>query len=579
MAEQATIRIDAETAQARASVRGLEEGLDDVSVSATQADQAVSGVIDPSDIAAVEAMSSRADELGDELDSTSSSAARARLDLGLLSTSTGAVDTRLIGLLGTLGALNAVLATYVASLGAAGAAGVALSAKFGPTQDRFTQVKAQARGAAQELGKAFAPAARTAANAAEGLFAVLAENAGAIEGFADDLGPLLQSAGGPFGGIIGGFRALAARGRAEDGMGLQARQNRLLRRRNTALDVGDALRAAGAPEPQVLKAQISRLQKARDEFLKYAETLTGEKRDQAEQSLRAITQEIQRLQAESSGLGQTAPAVESAFGVMDASQGQRGTVRVPSAGPRPGLPGSSGGAFDEIVSPALSEFRSFRTASQQGLLSPLQRAQRQAGALRSAMMRLLRQGVSPTSAEFRVLRQRWADASAEANRLQQSTDDTNRALERGIRAATQLGTTLVRAFQRGEVSAQTLLSTVLQLAGSLVSTANPAAGAGLSGFGRIIGAFQHGGRVDTPLQVVGERGPELAALPQGTQVQSTADSRKALGTDLLARKMDALIARVDTLEVRISASETEQSVSTVEAEEERMGAREYSPTS
>lgn len=41
--------------------------------------------------------------------------------------------------------------------------------------------------------------------------------------------------------------------------------------------------------------------------------------------------------------------------------------------------------------------------------------------------------------------------------------------------------------------------------------------------------FANGGVVDSPLQVVGERGPELVSLPQGSRVHSNRDSRKMLG--------------------------------------------------
>lgn len=46
--------------------------------------------------------------------------------------------------------------------------------------------------------------------------------------------------------------------------------------------------------------------------------------------------------------------------------------------------------------------------------------------------------------------------------------------------------------------------------------------------GSIVGALQSGGVVRTPLQVVGERGPELAALPMGTRVSSAADTRSMM---------------------------------------------------
>ena len=44
-----------------------------------------------------------------------------------------------------------------------------------------------------------------------------------------------------------------------------------------------------------------------------------------------------------------------------------------------------------------------------------------------------------------------------------------------------------------------------------------------------IGLFAEGGVVNTPLQIVGEKGPELVNLPRGSRVHSNADSRKMVG--------------------------------------------------
>ena len=51
---------------------------------------------------------------------------------------------------------------------------------------------------------------------------------------------------------------------------------------------------------------------------------------------------------------------------------------------------------------------------------------------------------------------------------------------------------------------------------------------GLGGLGGLLGFHQAGGIVRTPLQIVGERGPELAALPAGSRVFSNAQSRQML---------------------------------------------------
>jgi len=50
----------------------------------------------------------------------------------------------------------------------------------------------------------------------------------------------------------------------------------------------------------------------------------------------------------------------------------------------------------------------------------------------------------------------------------------------------------------------------------------------LGQLGGLINAFDDGGVVDTPLQVVGESGPELAALPQGTRVSTARETERML---------------------------------------------------
>ena len=44
--------------------------------------------------------------------------------------------------------------------------------------------------------------------------------------------------------------------------------------------------------------------------------------------------------------------------------------------------------------------------------------------------------------------------------------------------------------------------------------------------GKLLGFYQTGGVVNKPIQIVGEKGPEIAALPRGTRVYNNADSRR-----------------------------------------------------
>ena len=48
--------------------------------------------------------------------------------------------------------------------------------------------------------------------------------------------------------------------------------------------------------------------------------------------------------------------------------------------------------------------------------------------------------------------------------------------------------------------------------------------------GKKLGLFAKGGTVNTPLQIVGEEGPELVALPQGSRIRTASQTRKALST-------------------------------------------------
>jgi len=47
--------------------------------------------------------------------------------------------------------------------------------------------------------------------------------------------------------------------------------------------------------------------------------------------------------------------------------------------------------------------------------------------------------------------------------------------------------------------------------------------------GMIMGSHAKGGIVKTPMQIVGEKGPELVTLPRGSRVHSNAESRKMMG--------------------------------------------------
>lgn len=140
----------------------------------------------------------------------------------------------------------------------------------------------------------------------------------------------------------------------------------------------------------------------------------------------------------------------------------------------------------------------------------------------------------------RTIRRQMEQAGEEIDR------GVNQQLAQGIRLASQLGATLVQSAQEGSLTFQQAFSQILSVAGQVVGFFNPAAGAALAGGGQLIGSFQHGGRVDTPFQIVGERGPEIAAMPEGSRVTSNRD----FGT-----MMGAVVDRLDRVERAIGERE------------------------
>jgi len=117
------------------------------------------------------------------------------------------------------------------------------------------------------------------------------------------------------------------------------------------------------------------------------------------------------------------------------------------------------------------------------------------------------------------------------NKARQFKRTANQQLGSVINAAGQLGQSLVRAFSKGEKSAQSIAATLLQGVGGVLSVipgVGQIAGPVLGQLGGLINAFDDGGVVDTPLQVVGESGPELAALPQGTHISTARETERML---------------------------------------------------
>lgn len=80
-------------------------------------------------------------------------------------------------------------------------------------------------------------------------------------------------------------------------------------------------------------------------------------------------------------------------------------------------------------------------------------------------------------------------------------------------------------------------------------------GIALYAFGRWIakklGFFAQGGTVNTPLQVVGERGPELVSLPMGSRVHSNRKSRQMVGGSNTSNVFNITINAKDTSDAEL----------------------------
>jgi len=107
----------------------------------------------------------------------------------------------------------------------------------------------------------------------------------------------------------------------------------------------------------------------------------------------------------------------------------------------------------------------------------------------------------------------------------------------GVQAFTQLGVAIAGA----QDAAEALKNSVASLAGSIgqllltqAIKGSLSGGFGFLGGGLALGsgllqALDAGGRVNAPVQIVGETGPEIATLPQGSRVTSARDTSSVFG--------------------------------------------------
>lgn len=151
-------------------------------------------------------------------------------------------------------------------------------------------------------------------------------------------------------------------------------------------------------------------------------------------------------------------------------------------------------------------------------------------------------------------------------------ETTEQQIGRIISASAQMGQALAQAFGEGEVSAQRMISSVLSGIGSiLAATGNPIAGGALSGVGGIISGLQHGGTVRTPLQIVGERGPEVVALPRGSRVHSNRESRRMMDQSQVVEEIRSLRGAIRNMRVRVDAFRAKGELGRAQSESERAG--------
>jgi len=132
-----------------------------------------------------------------------------------------------------------------------------------------------------------------------------------------------------------------------------------------------------------------------------------------------------------------------------------------------------------------------------------------------------------------------------AGSFQSQSESAFSTVQLGAQAATSATNALTQSLARGESFARGLQGTFSQLLSQVGSSllqkaitggsalglsGGPLAAIGLGGglLGGVLGAFDSGGRVGTPLQIVGENGPELAAMPQGSRVVSNAETRRMI---------------------------------------------------
>jgi len=512
MAEQAVIRIDVDTGEGRASVEQLEASLEELDVAAVEAGEGVDRMSVGARDAATELQSAgrQVDQFSGKAQTMRSSASASASALGFELVQ-GAQDAKfgMAGLAnqiplmteqftrlqektgGTRGALSALVGALKGPVGVIGAFTLLLT-----FQDEIV-------GFFQETGRAASEAGEAYKSAAESFFE--------LEGIEIE-------------GEASAEQLRQQRGRIQQAITRLEERRRELSQ--TAPGPGGGGTPVG-PDAEEISRINSRLERYQQILGEIATQL--DKRAQTLQLIRDAQGDLLMQVEQTSPENQIIPAESAGLGELTLSGfAQRLTEATEKTEDLAAMVRGLGGAFDEAA------FRQERfNQALQNIVARREQRSRQRRNLRAA-------GLSPGLAtqqapqigargpeQFgRELSGMIEQGSREMTRNfeqagQEVEDGINLQLEQGIRLASQLGSTLVQSAQEGSLTFQQAFSSILGVVGSVLGGR---AGAAIAGGGQLIGSFQSGGIVDTPLQIVGESGPELAAMPRGTRVSSNRDT-------------------------------------------------------
>jgi hypothetical protein len=238
---------------------------------------------------------------------------------------------------------------------------------------------------------------------------------------------------------------------------------------------------------------------------------------------------------------------------------------------------SAAKSLAQVLSQASSTMNNMETVSR---LFPGQVNQLGAAALTPPQTSVLADTERNVSGRMRgLLRQsELAGSNRELGRQMGDLEDQSKsafsAVQLGAQAATSATNALTQSLARGESFARGLQGTFSQLLSQVGSsllqkaitggsalglTGGPLAAIGIGGglLGGILGSFDRGGIVDTPFQVVGESGPELAALPQGTHISTARETQQLLQAQRTVNVV-AEIKRLANGDLGIAVNEAEK---------------------